>query len=267
MNDQPIGILDSGVGGLSVWQEIVHELPYESTVYIADSKHVPYGNRSQEEIFELSKQLVQFLLDKKAKLIVIACNTITVTNLDHLRLEFPGVPLIGIVPVVKTAAKTTKNKKIGILSTHNTAKSVYQNNLIEKFAHGFTVVNIGSDELVPFVEQGITDGEELEVIIKKIIAPFVEEEIDTLALGCSHFPFLKKILKRQLGSQVALLDSAGAVTRHVSRVLDANAIRSREGASHRMYTTAEASIFEEVLSKLLFDTMLSKISRVEKVYV
>src|SRR6266480_7134956 len=143
MNNNPIGILDSGVGGLTVLQALVHELPHESAIYNGDSHNTPYGAKSEEEIYRLSKRLIEFLLKKEVKLIVIACNTITVTCLDKLRSEYPNVPIVGTVPVIKTAAEVSKNKRIGILSTTRTAQSTYQKRLIEEFANGCTVFNHG----------------------------------------------------------------------------------------------------------------------------
>src|SRR5581483_2839144 len=126
MNVRPIGIIDSGIGGLSIWNAIIRELPQESTTYLADSKNCPYGGRPIQEIHELATRLVRFLLGEQIKLLVIGCNSITVTCLDQLRIEFPQIPIVGTVPVVKTAAEVSKNKKIGILSTNATAKSFYQ---------------------------------------------------------------------------------------------------------------------------------------------
>lgn len=268
MNNQPIGILDSGVGGLSVWQEIVTLLPNESTVYIADSKNVPYGKRDEEEIFELSKRLVQFLLDKKSKLIVVACNTITVSSLDRLRLEFPKVSIVGIVPVVKTASERTKNKRIGILSTKATAKSEYQQNLIDKFAKNIEVLTIGTDELVPFVERGEKEGAQLRSVLKRVLAPAHEQGVDVIALGCSHFPFLRDSMQEILGLDVLLLDSSGAVSRQVGRVIEERSIDNRGSTpNHSLYTTGEKEVFERTIEKLIFDTMLTKVGKIEKAYV
>ena len=134
MSSDSIGVIDSGLGGLSIWRQIVKKLPKESTIYLADSKNCPYGSNSSEEIYQLSKKLVTFLVQKKVKLIVLACNTITVSCLDKLRKEFPKTPIIGTVPVIKTASEITKNNKIGVLSTARTARSKYQKKLIKTFA-------------------------------------------------------------------------------------------------------------------------------------
>src|SRR5262245_55029364 len=134
MDNQPIGIIDSGVGGLSIWQDIRRELPHESTIYLADSKNCPYGTKSSEEIYALASCLVTFLLQKNVKMIVLACNTITVTCLERLRSNHPHLPIIGVVPVIKTAAAYTATKTIGVLTTPVTEKSMYQQHLVDEFA-------------------------------------------------------------------------------------------------------------------------------------
>lgn len=216
MNDR-IGILDSGVGGLSIWKEIAKELPQTSIVYIADSLNCPYGNKLKGEILRLTKRMVDFLLGKEVEIIVLACNTITVTCIDDLRKEYSSTPMIGTVPVIKAAVKFSKNKKIGILSTEVTAKSEYQKKLIAKFASGAEVINIGTNLLVPMIENGDLD-ESLDKILNEVLAPFKENDIDVLALGCSHFPLIKDRIQKILPG-VLIIDSGEAIARQVKRVL------------------------------------------------
>lgn len=248
MNNHPIGILDSGSGGFTIWKEIVKQLPNESTIYIADSKNCPYGSKTPEEIYPLAKRLVQFLLEKDVKLIVVACNTITVTSLGKLRAEFPQMPMIGIVPVIKTASGQTKNNTIGILSTSQTAKSQYQKNLIAQFAKGKTVVNVGTDELVPFIEEG----RDVDAVLKKVLEPFQKAGIDTLALGCSHYPIIKKQIQQELSSNVTILDSSAAIARQVRRVLTNNqTLCSSHKPTHRFYTTGQILASNRVVQALI----------------
>lgn len=251
MNKNPIGILDSGVGGLSIWREIVAKLPHESTIYIADSANCPYGSKSSEEIYRLSKRLVEFLISKNCKLIVVACNTITVSCLERLRLDFPEIPIVGTVPVVKTAVRITKNKKIGILSTSATAKSSYQKNLIAQFANDCEIFNFGTDALVPYVERGDLNSRLLTQMLQAELKPFVDAGIDTLALGCSHFPFLKSAMQDILRPQVQILDSGEAIARQVVRVLTANKALSQNRSTHQFFTTGNNKEFESVAKKLL----------------
>src|SRR3990167_1647863 len=270
----PIGILDSGIGGLSIWREIVKKLPQESTIYLADSLNCPYGSKSSREVYKLSKKLVEFLLKKKVKLIVIACNTITVTCLDKLRKDFPKTPIIGTVPVVKTASQRSKTGKIGIFSTNQTARSSYQKDLIRKFAGGASVLNIGTDKLVPLIEKGAAQralpgggesGFEISKILKEESRPFLDFKIDTLALGCSHFPFLKRQMQKILGKKVLILDSGGAIARQVERVLEKNnGLSVYNSPEHILLTTGDLKKFnrlsKKILEKRLKNVAIEKIS-------
>jgi glutamate racemase len=252
MNNNPIGIMDSGVGGLSVWQAIVRELPGESLTYIADSAHVPYGPREPEEIYMLAKRLVEFLISENVKIIVVACNTITVSCLDKLRQEYPLIPMIGTVPVIKTAAAVTKKKRIGIFSTTRTASSAYQQALIQKFAHDCDVVNIGTDDLVPFVEKGIIEGEDIQEFLKEVLKPFIEKNVDTVALGCTHYPFVEKTIQGILGSEVTLLEPSGAIARHTKRILEQNhALSDGLDPEYLFVTTGDESAFRHSITTLL----------------
>lgn len=246
MNNRPIGVLDSGVGGLTAWKEITKLLPKESTIYIADSKNVPYGNKTASQIHKLSRKLAQFLLENDVKLIVVACNAITVTCLDKLRKEFPQVPIVGTVPVVKTAGEKTKSGKIGILSTVRTAGSSYQKRLIKKFAQNLGVLNIGTDKLVPLIEKG----EDVNPVLAEILEPF--KKVDVLALGCTHFPLIKDKIKKILGPKILILDSGPAIARQVRRVLVRNKLLSNgKKATHHFYTTANQKLYNRKAKKVV----------------
>ncbi len=263
MNNNPIGILDSGVGGLTVWREIVRELPHESTVYIADSKNTPYGAKTPDEIYLLSKRMVDFLLAKQAKLIVVACNTITVSCLDRLRNDYPSIPLIGTVPVVKTAVEKTTNKRIGILSTTRTANSSYQQELINKYAKGCQVSNIGTDALVPLIEQGIVDGSQIDAVLREVLTPFIYQEVDTVALGCTHFPFVRKMIEADLGTGVKVLDSGAAIGRQVRRVMKHNGIaHNNESVQYEFSTTGETDIMQRLIAGEDTATMVCTVNSV-----
>lgn len=254
MDNQSIGILDSGIGGLSVWREIVKKLPNESTVYIGDSKNCPYGNKSEQEIYHLSRRLVEFLIKQKCKLIVIACNTITVSCLDRLRKDFPHIPIVGTVPVIKTAAKLSKNKTIGVLSTTKTANSKYQKDLIEKFAGDCEVINRGANSLVPLIEKlhNTSILPSMREILQKELAHFKNACVDTLVLGCSHFPFIKPQIQQILGERVRILDSGKAIARQVERVLQNNAAFSQgKERTHTFFTSGEKEHFLSLVQKLV----------------
>ncbi len=264
MNNQPIGILDSGAGGLTIWKEIVKELPKESTIYIADSQNCPYGNKSELEIYRLASRLVQFLIQKNAKLIVVACNTITVSCLDKLREDFPDIPIVGTVPVIKTASESSKAKKIGVLSTKRTAESDYQKNLIQKFASDCKVISVGTEELVPLVEEQRLKGAEAQSILREVLQPFIDAKVDTLVLGCSHFPFLRQEIQRCIGSKIKILDSGEAVARQVKRVLVQNqALASDEKSVHSFITTGDPHVFSEILASIGYNNQELRIQNLE----
>lgn len=266
MNNQPIGILDSGVGGFSIWREIVKELPNESTIYLADSINCPYGNKREEEIYFLARRLVSFLIEKKVKVIVLACNTITVSCIDKLRAEFKSLPFVGLVPAVKTAGEITRSKRIGILSTPITAESDYQKQLIDRFAKDCLVINIGTEELVPYIERGNTDSKNLKKTMKKILNEFIVKDADVIALGCSHFPFLKEQMQKILGRSILVIDSGVAIARQVRRVLTNNKTLSPSSSSSDVfYTTGNVKEFTQASKKLVGEEFEELISSVQAI--
>lgn len=257
MNNNPIGIIDSGVGGLSIASILIKNLPSESFIYLADSANCPYGQKSKEAIYNLSKKMIDFLMQKKIKLLVIACNTITVTCIDKLRQDYPNLPIVGIVPVVKTAVEKTKNKKIGIFSTSVTANSRYQKNLIEKYANNCSVLNLGSSTSVSLIEK--LDFEAIDRVLEKELMPFKTSSIDVLALGCSHFSLIKSQIQKYLPN-VLILDSSDAVSRQVQRISKHNNLLSNsKNPSYNFYTTGELKAMEYVVNKL---TNKAKIERI-----
>lgn len=256
--NKPIGIIDSGIGGLSIAQVVIENLPKESIVYIADSKNCPYGEKPLEEIYNLTKKMVTFLLKKDIKLLIVACNTITVSTIEKLRKDYPQIPIVGIVPVIKKAAEKTKNKKIGIYSTFVTANSKYQKDLIEKHANNNQVINAGSSELVSLIEK--FNLKEIDKVLNQELEVFKNAGIDTLALGCSHFPLVKTRIQKQLPG-VLILDSAKAVTRQVGKILKNNRILSNSlKPSYNFYTTGEPKVMKYFINKLTSKGKIERIS-------
>ena len=251
MNTNPIGILDSGLGGLTIMQSVMRELPNESIIYVGDSANIPYGEKSSEQILQLSRRLVDCLISHHVKLIVVACNAITVTNLENLRTLYPTIPLIGVVPVIKTAAEKTKNGRIGVLATTATTRSAYQKKLIADFADGHAVFTHGTDRLVPLIEQGIVDGAELSSILHSSLSAFSKEDIDTLVLGCTHFPIIEAAIQNVVGVDVQILDSGGAVARQVRRVLTANKQLSTGTAQYHVYTTGDKNVAKKIIASTI----------------
>lgn len=248
MNNNPIGIIDSGVGGLTIASKIIETLPGENIVFVGDSKNTPYGRKSRDEIYSLTKKMINFLISQNIKLLVVACNTITVSCIFDLRRDYPQIPIVGIVPVIKTAVKETKNKKIGILSTEVTAKSKYQKDLIEKFAKGVKVLNIGTNSLVPFIEK--LDFGSIDGVLKRELKVFKESGIDVLALGSTHFPLVKDQIQKFL-PKVKILDSSEAVSKHVKRVLKQHrALSNLSNPSYTFYTSGDISKLRIIFEKL-----------------
>lgn len=249
--DHPIGILDSGLGGLTIWREIRRLLPQESTVYIGDHAYMPYGNRLIGEIQNRVKRLIGFLKGKNAKIIVVACNTATVAGIDTYRRWYPEVPIIGVVPVVKTAVSMTKTKHVGVLSTPSTAASSYQRRLIKIYSDGCRVENIGVRDLVPLIEEGVI-GEQVERLLRQFINSEKMSDVDVVALGCTHYPFIAHKISEIVGNEVAIIDSGGAVARQTVRILDTNRLRALGQKPYTVfYTTGNSSHVSRVATKLL----------------
>lgn len=238
MDNSPIGIIDSGVGGLTIASVLAKKLPNESIIYLADCANCPYGGKTPEEIYKLSKKMIDLLLKRGAKLLVVACNTITVTCIGRLRKDYPSSPIVGIVPVIKTASERTRSGKIGVFSTQTTAESRYQKDLIEKFAKEREVINVGSSDLVPLIEARNFEG--IDQVLPRELEPFISSGIDTLALGCSHFPLIKEKIQKIL-PHVLILDSSEAVCRQAGRILANNVILAKESSpKYSFLTTGDA---------------------------
>lgn len=251
MNDHPVGVIDSGSGGLSVWNEIRLLLPGESTVYVGDHKHLPYSIRTTEYIRNRVKRILDFLVAKKVKLIVIACNTATVAGIDVYR-EYTKVPVIGVVPVIKTAVAMTHTGHIAVFSTAYTAVSSYQKELIAKFASGVTVDNIGSADLVTYIEDGKSHSLNVKRKLHVYLSHVAHSKADVLALGCTHYPFIKDEIRKVVGDRITLLDSGGAVARHVRRVLtNNNALCGKPVRKYEFYTTGDGPKVSAVAGQLL----------------
>ncbi len=225
----PIGIFDSGVGGLSVLREIRHQLPWENLLYVADSQHVPYGNKSPEFIIERSQVLAKFLLHQGCKALVIACNTATVGAAGKLRETYPEVPIIGMEPAVKPAVAATKCGIVGVLATVGTLKSAQFAGLLDKFATGVRVVTQPAPGLVECVEAGQLDTAETRQLVASFVEPLLAAGADTIVLGCTHYPFLRPLIQEIAGPHVTLIDTGKAVARQVEE---------RLRAAHLLQTTA-----------------------------
>lgn len=221
-SDAPIGIFDSGIGGLSVAQEIARYLPYEKIVYYADTAHVPYGPREDQNIRELTAQAIEWLYRQGCKIAVVACNTASAFSLDYLREHYgASFPIIGLVPALKPAVLQSKSKVVAVLATPATFRGKLIQDVIQNFAlpAQVDVLAVTSLALVPFVEQGQQLSPACLHVLEQILAPVVAQGADYLVLGCTHYPFLKEAIQVLFADQLTLIDSGLAVARQTARVL------------------------------------------------
>lgn len=232
MNTQPIGLFDSGVGGTSIWKEINALLPYENTLYLADSKNAPYGTHSKEKIIELSIKNTKYLVDKGCKIIVVACNTATTNAIDTLRTQF-NIPIIGIEPAIKPAALNTQTKAVGILATKGTLSSALFHQTTDLYATGITIIERIGEGLVQLIEDGKIDSDEMTALLKLYTKPMVDSNIDYLVLGCTHYPYLIPQLLKLLPKNINIIDSGMAVAKHTKAVLESNNLSNHKNTSSK----------------------------------
>ncbi len=250
MNNQPIGIFDSGVGGLSILLEIKKLLPQETFIFVADQAYVPYGKKSKAELVDRVTKIINFFETKNVKAVVAACNTATVYTIEEMRVKFT-MPIIGTVPVIKTLAKISKTKKAAVFSTPATASSPYLTDLINKFAPDLEIFKIGGSSLEELIEEGDLYSPAVAEVLEKELPRLVAQGVDAIALSCTHYPFLTDQIKKIVGDNVAVVDSGGAVARRVNQVLTNNGILAAEKSSDEYYTTGDADKFHRVAEILM----------------
>lgn len=214
-----IGVFDSGVGGLSVLRAIRLQMPVERVIYLADQAHVPYGSRSLEEVRGFARGITEYLLSQGARVIVVACNTASAAALHYLRRTFPQVPFVGMEPAVKPAVEQTETGKVGVLATPATFQGELYASLLERFAHDVTLLQSTCPGLVGEIEAGRLFGKRARVILRRVLEPMLAQGIDTVVLGCTHYPFVIPLIEEIVGPQVRVIDPAPAVARQVGRVL------------------------------------------------
>ena len=245
-NDQPIGIFDSGIGGTSIWKEIHHLLPNEKTIYLADTKNAPYGQKSKEEIIALSIKNTELLLKMNCKLIVVACNTATTNAIEELRAKY-DVPFIGIEPAIKPAASNSKTQIIGILATQGTLNSALFNKTTEKYQNTKIVEQVGHG-LVQLIENGGINSPEMTQLLHSYLTPMIEANIDYLVLGCSHYPYLIPQIKKILPAHIQIIDSGEAVAKQTQKILrEKIGFSSAEKSEPIFYTNTDSTVLKEIL--------------------
>lgn len=252
----PIGIFDSGVGGLSVLSEVRRALPHEDVLYLADTLHMPYGSRSDEDIRDLTARAVTELWRRGVKAVVVACNTASAFSLSHLRERF-DFPIIGLVPAVKPAVLASESRVVGVLATPGTLRGTLLSDVVAQWAEpaGVRVMRAVSTALVPLVEAGKADSPETRAVLREILTPLAEAGADQLVLGCTHYPFLRGSIRAEFGDTFALVDSGAAVARHTRTVLaERGLLRGREeGGKVHYLTTGDPAHLAPLIAALLPD--------------
>ena len=249
----PVGIFDSGVGGISVLRAIRKQMPEEPVIYFGDQGHIPYGPRRMEQIRHFSKAITKFLLGKNAKIIVVACNTASAAALKYLREEFSDVQYVGMEPAIKPAAEHTHTGKVGVLATPATFQGALYASVVERFANGVELFQDTCPGLVQQIEQGNLNGEETRRILEDALLPMLERNIDTVVLGCTHYPFVIPLIQQIVGEKVRVIDPAPAIAKQTGRLLEARGMRnqSESKVDVKFYTSGDPDAFKSLLPSLL----------------
>ncbi len=231
MNDnRPIGIYDSGLGGLSVWREVRKVLPGESLVYLGDGKNCPYGSRSREEVRDLADKAVGHLIGRGCKMVVVACNTATAAAIDFLREKYPDIPIVGMEPAVKPACLTTRTGVVGVLATERSLDGDLFRRTAARYGRGVEVIPVAGRGFVELVEQDREQTPEAEACVREAVGEMLRKGADRIVLGCTHYPFLKPVLERVVrGYDVEIIDPSPAVARRVVQLLREGGLEAGEG--------------------------------------
>lgn len=249
-SQHPIGLFDSGVGGTTIWSEIHKLMPYENTIYLADSKYAPYGNRPAEEIIRLSIKNVEKLIAFDCKIIIVACNTATTNAIEVLREKF-SIPFIGIEPPIKPAALQSKTKRIGVLATKGTLSSTHFNKASKNYTNTVDIIEVIGKQLVTLIEAGEIDSPKIINLLKEYTAPMIAANVDHVVLGCTHYPYLIPILQQILPNHVKITDSGEAVARQTKNVLKENNLINEENKTPKLsfYTNGKTDILKSLLQE------------------
>lgn len=246
-NTNPIGFFDSGVGGSSIWKEVVQLLPNENSIYLADSENAPYGEKPVNQIIALSKKNTEHLIKLNCKLVVVACNTATTNAIDFLRTTYK-IPFIGIEPAIKPAALNSQTRSIGILATKGTLSSELFSKTSELYSSNINVVEVVGAGLVELIEEGKQDSAEMEVLLRELLKSFLLAQIDYLVLGCSHYPYLIPKLEQILPKSVKIIDSGEAVARQTKRILEKFDLfnNSAEPGNHKLLSNKNPEVLAQL---------------------
>jgi glutamate racemase len=250
LKSKPIGVFDSGVGGISVLKHIRAALPHEDLLYFADSKHAPYGSKSPEFIRERAFALSDFLIEKGAKALVVACNTATAAAIEALRERY-SIPIIGMEPAVKPAAAATKTGVVGVLATVGTLKSAQFAALLESYGKNVIVVTQACVGLVECIERGELATDKTKRLLESYLKPLLDAEADTIVLGCTHYPFVRPLIEAIVGKEITLIDTGAAVARQLQKRLTEQNLLAEAGEGNvAFWTNSEAADAEQVTESL-----------------
>lgn len=238
MNNRPIGVYDSGFGGLSVWRELHRALPCESLIYLGDGKNCPYGSLPKQRITELAEAAVRDLVERGCKMVVVACNTATAAAISHLRATF-DIPIVGLEPAVKPACTMTRSKVVGVIATERSLKGEKFLSTVERYGQGVEVIKAVGEGFVEAVENNEEDTPATEQIVRRVVEPIIERGADVIVLGCTHYPFLRDVIARVVGERdVAIIDSGAAVEKRVESLLDEYDLRaSQDNVAQKEFIT------------------------------
>lgn len=256
MPNETIGIFDSGVGGLSVLRALRQQLPRERLFYVADQAHVPYGPRTLHQVRAFSEGISRFLIERQAKIIVVACNSASAAALAHLRAGFPGFSFVGMEPAVKPAAERTQSGVVGVLATPATFQGALFASVVERFATGVTLLQHTCPGLVECIEAGDLAGSRPRLILENALKPMLAQGIDTVVLACTHFPFVIPLIQEIVGEKVRVIDPAPAVARQTARLLEGAGLlhEGKRGDEDEFFTSGDPERLEAMLGRLLGST-------------
>lgn len=260
--EKAIGVIDSGVGGLTVAHELMRQLPREKIIYLGDTARCPYGPRSKAEVMTFTWEMVEFLQKKNIKMLVIACNTATAFTLNDLQ-EKLDIPVIGVVqPGARAAIKFTENNYVGIIGTEGTIRSKAYTKALKKTKAEIDVCALACPLFVPMVEQGILSGNRAKTVVEDSLKPMKNKLIDTLILGCTHYPLLKDTIQEVIGNHVTVISSSEETAAETSTILDVHQMQNKEEIIpvHEFYTTGELEIFIEIARSIFIDPKLHMVT-------
>lgn len=261
--ERAIGVIDSGVGGLTVASELMRQLPNEQIIYVGDTLRCPYGPRPRHEVIQYTLEMVHFLIQKNIKMLVIACNTATAYALDAVKETF-DIPVVGVIqPGVRAAIKATRTNKVGIIGTEGTINSNAYPNGLRKVNQNIEVTSLACPQFVPMVEKGITKGPEAEKVVKRSLDRLMDQPIDTLVLGCTHYPLLEKTIQSVLGDTIKLISSSEETARETSLLLERDQLLypiARQ-PNHYFYSTGDLTLFKNI-AMMIFNEQPGQVQKI-----